>query len=34
MVRIRYKMRVNVTASISDTKNMEIEMLSNVYLEI
>jgi transposase-like protein len=33
MDRTHYKMRVSVTASISDTKNMEIGMLSNVSLE-
>ena len=33
MDRTHYKMRVSVTASISDTKNLEIGMLSNVSLE-
>jgi len=33
MGHTRYKMRVNATASISDTKNMETETALNVYLE-
>jgi transposase-like protein len=33
MARIHYRMCVSATASISDTRNMEIGMLSNVYLE-
>jgi hypothetical protein len=33
MDRIRYKMPVIATASISDMKNMEIGMPSNVSLE-
>jgi len=33
MARTHYKLRVTDMATISDTKNMEIEMLSNVSSE-
>jgi len=33
MDRVHYKMHATVTASISDTRNMEIGMPSNVSLE-